>query len=586
MGVPGFFKWLLVKYRNRDFIKNKYEINHELDSLLIDTNCLLHPQCFKILNDNPHSNDHDKLEDKMIKQCIKYLDEVINFINPTKEVYIAIDGVAPVAKMKQQRQRRYKSVNDKILFDNIKKKHDKEITTYWNNSAITPGTKFMKKLTNRIINYCKELKNNKNIKIIFSTAETPSEGEHKLLQHIRNSNNNYKYVVYGLDADLIFLSLSANKDNIYLMRESNEINKNNKEIFNLVDIDILKNCIIEQVSDIMSKNDLEKDKIIRDFIFICYFLGNDFLPHIPSIDIKCFDKNNINGLDLVLQAYANTYESLNQYLIIYDDKIEYNIEFLQLFLDYLSSFEEEFFIKMYNNKKKFYRIESNDSYEMEKNKIENLLFKIDDDIELGKDDKESYKFRYYSKYYNSEINQKELIKYSCYKYIEGLIWVANYYFNKCKSWDWYFPFDHAPFISDLADNLKRFNLDEIKFNIDSSPLKPVEQLLCILPNKSNYLVPKEYRWLMTSVNSPIINLYPDSFNLDLLYKNKYWECIPILPDLEIDNVKKWVSKSDIKKIIIVPNKIINIVNGGRYDLLISDLGSKKQTPAVGAALNL
>ena len=558
MGVPGFFKWLLVKYKNRDFIKNKYEINHELDSLLIDTNCLLHPQCFKILNDNPHSNDHDKLEDKMIKQCIKYLDEVINFINPTKEVYIAIDGVAPVAKMKQQRQRRYKSVNDKILFDNIKKKHDKEITTYWNNSAITPGTKFMKKLTNRIINYCKELKNNKNIKIIFSTAETPSEGEHKLLQHIRNSNNNYKYVVYGLDADLIFLSLSANKDNIYLMRESNEINKNNKEIFNLVDIDILKNCIIEQVSDIMSKNDLEKDKIIRDFIFICYFLGNDFLPHIPSIDIKCFDKNNINGLDLVLQAYANTHESLNQYLIIYDDKIEYNIEFLQLFLDYLSSFEEEFFIKMYNNKKKFYRIESNDSYEMEKNKIENLLFKIDDDIELGKDDKESYKFRYYSKYYNSEINQKELIKYSCYKYIEGLIWVANYYFNKCKSWDWYFPFDHAPFISDLADNLKRFNLDEIKFNIDSTPLKPVEQLLCILPNKSNYLVPKEYRWLMTSVNSPIINLYPDSFNLDLLYKNKYWECIPILPDLEIDNVKKEVSKIDkldnsnyIKEVIIL-----------------------------------
>ena len=63
---------------------------------------------------------------------------------------------------------------------------------------------------------------------------------------------------------------------------------------------------------------------------------------------------------------------------------------------------------------------------------------------------------------------------------------------------------------------------------------------------------------MTSVNSPIINLYPDSFNLDLLYKNKYWECIPILPDLEIDNVKKEVSKIDkldnsnyIKEVIIL-----------------------------------
>lgn len=557
MGVPGFFKWLLVKYKNKDFIKNKYEINCEFDSLLIDTNCLLHPQCFKILNDNPHLEDHEKLEDKMIKQCIKYLDDVINFINPSKEVYIAIDGVAPIAKMKQQRQRRYKSVNDKELFDNIKKKHNKEITTYWNNSAITPGTKFMKKLTNRIISYCKELKQLKNIKIIFSTAETPAEGEHKLLQHIRNSNNDYKYVVYGLDADLIFLSLSANRDNIYLMRESNEINKNNKEVFNLVDIDILKKCIIEQISEVMLKDELDKEKIIRDFIFICYFLGNDFLPHVPSIDIKCFDKNNINGLDLVLQAYANTFDSLNEYLIIYDDKIRYNLEFLQLFLDYLSLFEEEFFINMYNSKKRFYKIDSNDSYEVEKNKIENLLFRIDDDIELGKDAKDDYKFRYYKKYYNSEINQNELIKYSCYKYVEGLIWIANYYFNKCESWDWYFPFDHAPFVSDLADNLKRFNLEEVKFNYDSVPLKPIEQLLCILPNKSNYLVPKEYRWLMCNANSPIINLYPDSFELDLLYKSKYWECIPILPDLEIDSVKREVSKIDesdnsdyVKEVII------------------------------------
>ena len=76
-------------------------------------------------------------------------------------------------------------------------------------------------------------------------------------------------------------------------------------------------------------------------------------------------------------------------------------------------------------------------------------------------------------------------------------------------------------------------------------------------NKSNYLVPKEYRWLMCNTKSPIINLYPDSFELDLLYKSKYWECIPILPDLEIDNVKKEVSKIDesdnndyVKEVII------------------------------------
>ena len=34
------------------------------------------------------------------------------------------------------------------------------------------------------------------------------------------------------------------------------------------------------------------------------------------------------------------------------------------------------------------------------------------------------------------------------------------------------------------------------------------------------------------------------------------------------------------------SKNINFINGGRYDQLISDLGSKNQVSAVGAALNL
>ena len=43
-----------------------------------------------------------------------------------------------------------------------------------------------------------------------------------------------------------------------------------------------------------------------------------------------------------------------------------------------------------------------------------------------------------------------------------------------------------------------------------------------------------------------------------------------------------VFKIDIK----FKSKNRNIINGGRYDKLISDLGSEKQIPAVGAALNL
>ena len=40
------------------------------------------------------------------------------------------------------------------------------------------------------------------------------------------------------------------------------------------------------------------------------------------------------------------------------------------------------------------------------------------------------------------------------------------------------------------------------------------------------------------------------------------------------------------KKFVLPVPMINIVNGGRYDKLIFNLGSKQKVPAVGAALNI
>ena len=114
---------------------------------------------------------------------------MIEYVNPKNLVYIAIDGVAPIAKIKQQRSRRFKSVKDKFLFNNIKKKHGKDVGNNWNNSAITPGTDFMDKITASIIEFCETYKK-KDLKIIFSTANTPSEGEHKLLQYIKKMDEN------------------------------------------------------------------------------------------------------------------------------------------------------------------------------------------------------------------------------------------------------------------------------------------------------------------------------------------------------------------------------------------------------------
>ena len=149
MGVPGFFRWIYQLYREEKFIiKNIEEIKENIESLYLDLNGLLHPQCFKILDQCEDKKlKINVLEDLMIKNCIKYMDNVIRYVNPTKLLYIAIDGILPMAKIKQQRYRRYKSVNDKILFDNVKRKYNVKLNNnYWNNSAITSGTIFIEKI--------------------------------------------------------------------------------------------------------------------------------------------------------------------------------------------------------------------------------------------------------------------------------------------------------------------------------------------------------------------------------------------------------------------------------------------------------
>ena len=133
MGVPGFFLWLLKKYKKNNFVLDKHQfekqfklkkdcILNNIDDLLIDANCLIHPECFKVLAENKNFNNLDSLENKMLIEITNYLKLIINYVQPKKTIYIAIDGVAPVAKIKQQRSRRFKSYNDYVLFNNIKKK--------------------------------------------------------------------------------------------------------------------------------------------------------------------------------------------------------------------------------------------------------------------------------------------------------------------------------------------------------------------------------------------------------------------------------------------------------------------------------
>lgn len=220
MGVPKFFKWIL------DIDENDILIDSiaENISLYIDANCLFHPICFETLEKYNKITNLDLLEKKMFKRIIKYIDYLIIFTKATF-AYISVDGVCPFAKINQQRKRRYISIYDKKNIDKINNKYDKPINSIWSNTCISPGTEFMEKLHIEIINYI----NNKNIKIFYSSYHQPGEGEHKILQYIKQNNEKGISVIYGLDADLIFLAMVSEKNQIYLLREKNQIKQGEKK---------------------------------------------------------------------------------------------------------------------------------------------------------------------------------------------------------------------------------------------------------------------------------------------------------------------------------------------------------------------
>lgn len=562
MGVPKFFAWLMRNYKKSKFVFQKEKIDLEsIDWFLIDTNCLIHPTCFKILAEEQNSKtkiNFKSLENKMMNAVIEYIEKLIKYVNPNKGVYIAIDGPVCCAKMKQQRQRRFRSVHDKNLFDKIKEKHGIEIPYYWNNSAISPGTKFMEKLHNKIIIWAKEYIKKNNIKIIYSSSNVPGEGEHKLLDFIKqNKQKDFSYVTYGLDADLIFLMLVTKSDKVYLLREAQQFDsKASKDQLNFVSLKIMRECIYKTFEKYILENEnaddinisIDKNRIINDFVFLCYFLGNDFLPHILSLDI------NKNGIEYILEKYADTYLQQFNYILGEDTKT-INQQFINSFLEKLAYSEESILVENFNHKRKM-RLQGETEYEKELYKIDNLLFKIPDPVGVGVDS--NYRNNYYKHYFNIDISEiEDFVKKMVKNYLIGVKWVMFYYFDKIPDWSWFYPYDYPPFISDIYKYL--VNFEDIKFK-EGKPMEPFEQLLNILPSQSaKYLLPDSLVKLVTVSNSSIIHLYPLEVDIDFLYKHKYWEGIPKLPPMEIKLVKHSYLKykDEINEADINRNRIEN-----------------------------
>jgi 5'-3' exonuclease len=555
MGIPLYFKTISSKFPETiisDFaqvLARKSEKGQRVDNyLFFDLNCAIHPCCRNILKQYNETKVKDNvLEKRMLSEITDYMKNIINIISP-EVIYIAIDGVAPFSKMAQQRERRYKSKLEKTIDDHVRTEMGIDIPNYWDTNAISPGTQFMnqiyEKLKMEIDNGTFDADSGVTREIIFSSANEPGEGEHKILNYIRENQHklaeNTNLIIYGLDADLIMLSMSSKMSNIYLLREALVFNKVVPNKYLLLDIDYLKFGLIMTLKDHIFDYDScylikDIDRIIDDYIFLCYFLGNDFLPHIPGISLKD------NGHDLLLNNYIAILVNYGDYLVD-RTKMRINNSFLFSLLNKLGSDEATIYQKFVakRNRLRPSNDTSNDPYENRKKILNELPItdKKTKDIEkwinLGRD---KFKSRYYKCCFDMETQEE--INEICENYVTGVKWVFLYYFKGCPSWDWKYNYRHPPLISSICNYLENVNINQIKFG-SSKPVEPVNQLLYILPKGSKNLVPYEYQKLYHNNY-----FYPDQFGVDMIFKRYFWQTQPILPDMNYGQLKKMYNK--IKK---------------------------------------
>ena len=112
-----------------------------------------------------------------------------------------------------------------------------------------------------------------------------------------NKKNN---VIYGLDADLIMLSLLRN-NNIYLLREPTYLKLQNNEPYLYVSIEELKKNLI-----LFYKHYFHNiDNLTEYYVFLCFLIGNDFIPHLSFLKFKN------NGLEILLSYYKKVYDKSN-----------------------------------------------------------------------------------------------------------------------------------------------------------------------------------------------------------------------------------------------------------------------------------
>ncbi|PFH36445.1 hypothetical protein BESB_046370 [Besnoitia besnoiti] len=598
MGIGRFYRWLSERF---PLINEKITQASlpEFDNLYLDMNGILHT-C-------SHGNSGGMLhasEEAMWLQVFAELDMIIATINPKRLLVLAADGVAPRAKMNQQRARRYRAAKDAAEL--AKQKEEYRLRKmqsggaklpkppgaaggHFDSNCISPGTEFMAKFFQHLRFFCEKKLNEdprwKHLKVVLSGPDVPGEGEHKIMQFIRCSKSdpktgrNVRHCLYGLDADLIMLSLASHEPHFCLLREEVVFGKavskgaqdrllTKRENLQLLHISLLREYLFLEFASaagvkaadaeatarsaeaeaeaaaggaLNTRPSLlyprERERIIDDYVLFCFMVGNDFLPHPKATDIAD------GGLDLLMNCYR---QYLQNYSVLAEQapcasgpwlagdcgKIDFCNFFLFLSL-FVDSVETDL-LQEWAADCQWARGKRRHQRELDATRPP-----------TSGDPLLDYRESFYLKKMGMDGRTEEgcqQIDRLAVKYLEGLQWVLYYYYRgpQFSGWDWFYPYHYAPFMTDvlycsfftdgvreLADLRKK----SIRFPA-SKPYSPFMQLLSILPPKSAALLPKALQPLLLFPSPELTPYFPTDFEVDMEGCTVSWGGVTLLPFIE------------------------------------------------------
>jgi 5'-3' exonuclease len=568
MGIPSYFSYIIKNYSN--IISNLSKLhknNVVVDNLFMDCNSIIY-DVFNSLPEHEKCMFNDNIENIIIERVIAKIEYYITLLNPSNNVFIAFDGVAPFAKMEQQRTRRYKSTYMCQHIDPILRNRQKnEDASLWSTCSITPGTQFMNRLSHSVREHFIQPSKLLLRHIIVSASDIPGEGEHKMFEYLRNSMNAKSVLenlfVYGLDSDLIMLSIFHKEltKNIYVCREAPEFSKSQLDINSLLkktphsgvsnkvgtfsqdmalqhmnassippemlfmDIGMLSNAILLEMDCIVS----DKHRIY-DYIILCFFLGNDFLPHFPSLNIRK------SGIQILIETYRAKIGSSNDLFFVSKENGNIQWRTLQIFIRELVKHEHSHILQEYfiRDKMSKYKYAQNTYEEREKMLSNTPIIYRADELYICPNEK-MWEHRYYRVLFSKERTNTN-VKQICLNYMQGLEWVYKYYTKGCPDWKWKYHYNYPPLLCDLIKYIPNLDTHFIDSNnVNNKPFHPQVQLTYVLPPNHYNLIGTQTR---TFIETHLSYLSLANLKFQWAFCRYFWESHVILQDISMDTLEE------------------------------------------------